>query len=62
MPILPLPLIQEEQLSVTGERMCTKYCFDVKFSMPLYAKLCEVSSDGWKKSEGSFATNLDIVG
>ena len=25
MAILPLPLIQEEQLSVTGERMCTKY-------------------------------------
>ena len=24
-PILPLPLIQEEQLSVTGEKMCTKY-------------------------------------
>ena len=24
--ILPLPLIQEEQLSVAGERMCTKYC------------------------------------
>ena len=23
--ILPLPLIQEEQLSVTGEGMCTKY-------------------------------------
>ena len=23
--ILPLPLIQEEQLSVTGERMCIKY-------------------------------------
>ena len=23
--ILPLPLFQEEQLSVTGERMCTKY-------------------------------------
>ena len=23
--ILPLPLIQEEQLPVTGERMCTKY-------------------------------------
>ena len=23
--ILPLPLIQEEQLSVTGERVCTKY-------------------------------------
>ena len=23
--ILPLRLIQEEQLSVTGERMCTKY-------------------------------------
>ena len=23
--ILPLPLIQEEQLSLTGERMCTKY-------------------------------------
>ena len=23
--ILPLPLIQEEQLSVTGERLCTKY-------------------------------------
>ena len=23
--ILRLPLIQEEQLSVTGERMCTKY-------------------------------------
>ena len=23
--ILPLPLIQEEQLSVTGERKCTKY-------------------------------------
>ena len=23
--ILPLPLIQEEQLSVPGERMCTKY-------------------------------------
>ena len=23
--ILPLPLIQEEQLSVTSERMCTKY-------------------------------------
>ena len=23
--ILPLPPIQEEQLSVTGERMCTKY-------------------------------------
>ena len=23
--ILPLPLIQEEQLSVTGEKMCTKY-------------------------------------
>ena len=23
--ILPLPLIQEEELSVTGERMCTKY-------------------------------------
>ena len=23
--ILPLPLIQEEQLSVTGDRMCTKY-------------------------------------
>ena len=23
--ILPLPLIQEEQLSVTGERMWTKY-------------------------------------
>ena len=23
--ILPLPLIQREQLSVTGERMCTKY-------------------------------------
>ena len=23
--ILPLPLIQEEQLSVTGERMCTQY-------------------------------------
>ena len=26
MAILPLPLIQEEQLSVTGGRMCTKYC------------------------------------
>ena len=25
MAILPLPLIQDEQLSVTGERMCTKY-------------------------------------
>ena len=25
MAILPLRLIQEEQLSVTGERMCTKY-------------------------------------
>ena len=25
MAILPFPLIQEEQLSVTGERMCTKY-------------------------------------
>ena len=25
MAILPLPLIQEEQLPVTGERMCTKY-------------------------------------
>ena len=25
MAILPLPLIQEEQLSVSGERMCTKY-------------------------------------
>ena len=25
MAILPLPLIQEEQLSVTGERMCTMY-------------------------------------
>ena len=23
--ILPLPLIQEEQLLVTGEKMCTKY-------------------------------------
>ena len=23
--ILPLPLIQDEQLSVTGERRCTKY-------------------------------------
>ena len=23
--VLPLPLIQEEQLSVTGKRMCTKY-------------------------------------
>ena len=23
--ILPLPLIQEEQLSVTGEKRCTKY-------------------------------------
>ena len=23
--VFPLPLIQEEQLSVTGERMCTKY-------------------------------------
>ena len=23
--ILPLPLIQEEQLLVAGERMCTKY-------------------------------------
>ena len=23
--ILPLPLFQEEQLSVTGERMCTNY-------------------------------------
>ena len=23
--ILPLQLIQEEQLSITGERMCTKY-------------------------------------
>ena len=22
---IPLPLIQKEQLSVTGERMCTKY-------------------------------------
>ena len=29
MAILPLPLIQEEQLSVTGERMCTKYCMPV---------------------------------
>ena len=26
--ILPLPLIQEEQLSVTGERLCTKYCLE----------------------------------
>ena len=25
MAILPLPLIQEEQLSVTGEGICTKY-------------------------------------
>ena len=25
MAILPLSLIQEEQLSVTGERLCTKY-------------------------------------
>ena len=25
MAILPFPLIQEEYLSVTGERMCTKY-------------------------------------
>ena len=25
MAILPLPLIQEEQSSVAGERMCTKY-------------------------------------
>ena len=24
--ILSLPLIQEAQLSVTGKRMCTKYC------------------------------------
>ena len=28
--ILPLPLIQEEQLSVTGERMCTKYWYTAK--------------------------------
>ena len=27
--ILSLPLIQEEQLSATGERMCTKYCREV---------------------------------
>ena len=26
MAIIPLPLIQEEQLSVNGERMCVKYC------------------------------------
>ena len=25
MAILPLPLIQEQQLSVNGERMCAKY-------------------------------------
>ena len=25
--VLPLPLIQEEQLSVTDERMCTKYWY-----------------------------------
>ena len=25
--IRPLPLIQEEQLSVTGERMCSKYWY-----------------------------------
>ena len=30
--ILFLPLIQEEQLSVTGEKMCTKYRKDPKFS------------------------------
>ena len=24
-PIIPLPLIQEEHLSVNGERMCAKY-------------------------------------
>ena len=28
--ILPLPLIQEEQLSVPGERICTKYWKTVK--------------------------------
>ena len=27
--ILPLPLIQEEQLSVNGERMCAKYWLPV---------------------------------
>ena len=27
MAILPLPLIHEEPLSVTGERMCTKYMY-----------------------------------
>ena len=32
--ILPLPLIQEEQLSVTGERMCTKYCQTAKEACP----------------------------
>ena len=29
--ILPLPLIQEEQLSVNGERMCAKYCLGEAF-------------------------------
>ena len=30
MAILCLPLIKEEQLSVTGERMCTMYWFIAK--------------------------------
>ena len=32
--ILPLPLVQEEQLSVTGERMCTKYWLTAKEACP----------------------------
>ena len=34
MAILPLPLIQEEQLSVTGERMCTKVLVNCLGDLP----------------------------
>ena len=32
--ILPLPLIQEEQLSVNGERMCAKYWLPASSGLP----------------------------
>ena len=34
----PLPLIQEGQLSVTGESMCTKYRYTLRRSKPAQEK------------------------
>ena len=60
--ILSLPLIQVRQLSVTGERMCTKYWLTAQEACPGTVRLGKLTGNpyvtkvpGYLKAHGPFS-------